>query len=337
MLWNRCKSVAVLALFCAVFAAAGNVEVSRDSLPSDTSAVTTDRTSLKVTRENILSIVSIVLPHNSLKNSEALHNWPFFAFAAPSWAYRFGVQQDMGKLVSLKGLAMGDASFAGLGLKLDAAVELIHLLELGVGLNTGTALNYGKTATFMGVYDPEKRNYRRDIVFTDYVYGVRYHSMLTIPMLAFLPKSDWTKIILKGSAELTYSAYTGASDGQVWKVGSSNQVNGFKYKYGGTLIYMMPFARVPMAMLSVNASGFKHEYDFDEVYREYNPGFVTVHVTPMASIKVSENWNGMLMATISRERLFENRRYPTTEELLQKQVGSEWDLRAVMFILSRKF
>jgi hypothetical protein len=45
----------------------------------------------------------------------------------------------------------------------------------------------------------------------------------------------------------------------------------------------------------------------------------------------------MLMTVISRDRVFENRRYPTTEELLQKQVGSEWDLRVVMFVLSRKF
>jgi hypothetical protein len=57
----------------------------------------------------------------------------------------------------------------------------------------------------------------------------------------------------------------------------------------------------------------------------------------MATVKISEKWNGMLMTVISRDRVFENRRYPTTEELLQKQVGSEWDLRVVMFVLSRKF
>jgi hypothetical protein len=45
----------------------------------------------------------------------------------------------------------------------------------------------------------------------------------------------------------------------------------------------------------------------------------------------------MLMASVSRDRKFENRRYPTTEELLQKQVGSKWDLRTVMFVMSRKF
>ena len=57
----------------------------------------------------------------------------------------------------------------------------------------------------------------------------------------------------------------------------------------------------------------------------------------MASVKISEKWNGMLMAVVSRDRVFDNRRYPTTEELLQKQVDSEWDLRMVMFIASRKF
>ena len=156
-------------------------------------------------------------------------------------------------------------------------------------------------------------------------------------MLAFLPKSKWTKIILKGTAEYAYSGYTGADDGEVWKAGSENLVNGFKYKCGGTLIYMLPFKRVNMAMVSANVSGFKHAYDFDSVYKDYNPGFKTVSITPMASVKISENWNGMLMAVVSRDRVFENRRYPTTEEPLQKQVGSEWDLRTVMFIASRKF
>ena len=336
MLWRRiCKLVFVSVLFGAVFVVADE--------PADSSAVKTDSvavvdsTGLKTSREGTLSIVSLLLPHNSLKNSETLHNWPFFAFAVPAYMYHFKVQQDFGKLLSFKGLASGDVNFAGVGVKLDAAIELMHLLELGAEANTGTALNYGRTATFMGVYRPEKRKYRRDIMFTEYAYGMRYHTALTIPLLAFLPKSDWTKIILKGTAELRYSAYTGAEDKEVWKAGNENMVNGFKYKYGGTLIYMMPFERVPMAMLAVNASGFKHEYDFDDVYKDYNPGFVTVSITPMASIKVSKKWNGMLMASVSRDRKFENHRYPTTEELLQKQVGSEWDLRTVMFIMSRKF
>jgi hypothetical protein len=299
-------------------------------------AETADSDSLLFEKEHKLSIVGIILPHNSLKNSETLHSWPFFAFPAPAWLSNYKWQKP-GKLATIKGSAAGEANFAGLGLKLDISVELIHLLELGIQANGGTALNYGKTSTFMGVYDAEERNYHQDIIFTEYAYGFTYKSSLTLPLLVLLPKSNWTKIILKLSGEYAYSAYTGANDGEVWKAGNGNMVNGFHYKCGGTLIYMMPFKRVPMAMLSASASGFKHEYDFDETYKDYNPGFVTVNITPMASIKVSEKWNGMLMASVSRDRVFENRRYPTTEELLQKQVDSEWDLRAVMFILSRKF
>ena len=40
---------------------------------------------------------------------------------------------------------------------------------------------------------------------------------------------------------------------------------------------------------------------------------------------------------ISRDRVYENQPYPSTEEVLQKQIDSEWELKAVMFIASRKF
>ncbi len=42
-------------------------------------------------------------------------------------------------------------------------------------------------------------------------------------------------------------------------------------------------------------AAFKHAYDFDPVYRDYNPGFKTVSITPMLSIRVFENWDGMLV------------------------------------------
>lgn len=296
----------------------------------------TDGDSLQVLQENTFSWVGVVLPHKSLRNSETLHDWPFFAFAAPAWNSNFKLARK-GKLVTLKGSASGDVNFAGLGVKLDVAVELIHLLEVGLQANGGTALNYGGTATFMGVYDAEKRDYRKDIIFTEYAYGVTYKSSLTLPLLVLLPKSNWTKVILKLSGEYAYSGYTGADDGEVWKVGNGNMVNGFHYKCGGTLIYMLPFKKVPMAMIAANVTGFKHGYDFDPVYKDYNPTFKTVNITPMLSFKVNADWNGMLMANFARVRRYEQYHYATTEELLQKQVGAEWEFRSLMCIFSRKF
>ena len=34
--------------------------------------------------ENTFSIITLVLPHNSLRNSKTLHNWPFIAFSVPA-------------------------------------------------------------------------------------------------------------------------------------------------------------------------------------------------------------------------------------------------------------
>ena len=172
----------LMALLCAVAAFAAEPEAKQNSQPADTSA-------FSISDENVFSIVSIVLPHNSLRNSETLHNWPFFAFAAPSWAYSATAQYDASKLLTLKGLLGSDLSFAGIGFKLDISAELMHLLELGVQASTGSALNYKETATLMGVYDPEERNYRQDVIFTEYSYGLRYHASLTFPLLALLPKS----------------------------------------------------------------------------------------------------------------------------------------------------
>jgi hypothetical protein len=142
---------------------------------------------------------------------------------------------------------------------------------------------------------------------------------------------------LKLSGEYAYSAYTGADDGEVWKAGNGNMVNGFHYKCGGTLIYMTPFKRFPMAMLTANVSGYKHAYDFATVYKDYNPAFKTVSIVPMLSFKLNETWNGTLMAAISRDRRYEQDHYEANEELLQKQVGAEWDLRTIMCIFTRKF
>lgn len=317
----------VLVSFCVSAAFAD--EQNKDTLQK--------KDTLQVELNNRLSIVDIILPHNSLKNSETLHNWPFFAFAASSWTTNFKIQRSSGKLATFKTSAAGDVNFAGLAIKLDVAVELIHLLELGMQANSATALNYGRTATMMGVYDVDKRNYRQDVFFTEFAYGYTYLSSLTLPILVLLPKSKWSNIILKLSGQYAYSAYTGADDGEVWKAGNANMVNGFHYKCGATLIYMLPFKWVPMAMVAGNVTGFKHAYDFDPAYKDYNPGFKTVNIIPMVSFKLTKTWSGMFMATISRARRYEEEHYKTNEELLQKQVGAEWDLRTIMTAFTRSF
>lgn len=316
--------------------------LAQESQAAADSTATTENTvadsSFRVQLNHSFTWAAFILSHKALKNSKELHNWLFFPLASPiAWNTDLHVEKDFGKLMTLKGLVGGNASIMDFGINTDVTMELIHLLEFGVSANIHSSLNYGDAATFMGVYNPEKRDFDDDIFMTAFAYGIKYHVGATIPLIAFLPKSDWTKIILRPNASWTYTAYTNAEDGEIWKSGSDYSANGYRYRYGGTLIYMLPFRRVPMLMVNAGIGGFFKSTEFDDVYSDYDPYFKTFSITPMLSIRISEKWNGMLLSNISRDRKYEHFHYEPAEELLQKRSGSEWNMKVIMMTFTRKF
>lgn len=294
-------------------------------------------TSFRMKQENTFSIINILLPHHSLRNSKTLHDWPFFTFAAPSFSSSFKIEKDFGKILGIGGNAAGDLNFACLALHSQLDLTLIKLLVLSIQGNLTSGWNYGETSTFMGVYNPEKKDYRQDMFFTHFSYGINYRAKLTIPVMAFLPKSKWTKILLSASGSLDYAAYTGANDGEAWLAGSEVRANGYKMQYGGSLIYILPFKHWNMVMVSANVNGFLHDYYFDDVYADYDPDFKTLSITPMAIFKLSEKWTGTFIAVISRDREYEARTYESSQEILQKRIGTSWGPRVFTFIINRKF
>ena len=238
------------------------------------------------------------LPHQSLRNSESMHDWPFaFSVFPLGWNTAFRLQKDLGKWITPKASLNGDLLLFGLGIRSDFSVELLRILEVGVQGDVRTAINYGSVATFMGTYNPEKKNYDCDAFMTRFLLGVNYHATLSIPLMAFLPRTAWTKWILKAEASLNYLHYTGADDGDVWIVGTEIAANGYKWQYGATFICLLPFAHFPMAMVSYGVQGIMHKADYDTVYDPYDPEFKRIHVTPQIVIKLNENWAGMLMAS----------------------------------------
>ena len=206
------------------------------------------------------------LPHQSLRNSESMHDWPFaFSVFPLGWNTAFRLQKDLGKWITPKASLNGDLLLFGLGIRSDFSVELLRILEVGVQGDVRTAINYGSVATFMGTYNPEKKNYDCDAFMTRFLLGVNYHATLSIPLMAFLPRTAWTKWILKPGATLTYMRYTGADDGEVWKVGTEIAANGYSWQYGATFICLLPFAHFPMAMGSYGVQEIMHKSDYDTV------------------------------------------------------------------------
>ena len=129
----------ILAILLPIYANAQDTD-STTVAQSDSAATTPEKTTTAPDAsgftsafENTFSIITLVLPHNSLRNSKTLHNWPFIAFSVPGWALNFNIQKNMGPLLTLKGSSGGNLGFEGINLRAGVSLELIHLLELPAG------------------------------------------------------------------------------------------------------------------------------------------------------------------------------------------------------------
>lgn len=333
------KILSAMCILCgSILLSAAPIHAQTDTTNTVASEPAAIDSSFRTSVNHSFTWAAFILTHKALRNSKSLHNWPFFPLATPiAWNSDFRAEKDVGKLMTVKGLLGLNASIMDVGINTDVTVELIHLLELGISANIHSSLNYGDAATFMGVYNPEKRDFDAENFLTAFGYGIKYRVGATIPLIAFLPKSNWTKIILRPNASWTYTAYTNADDGEVWKAGAEYSVNGYRYNYGGTLIYMLPFARFPMLMVNAGIHGFFKSTEFDEVYDDYDPYFKTFSIMPMLNIRISDRWSGMMIANFSRDRKYKNYRYEPAEELLQKRTGSEWGMKVIMMTFTRKF
>ena len=297
--------------------------------------------SLNISVKNSFTFVGVFIPHNQLRRVESrmLRKWPFFAMASPmGFVSNITIQKNINKLFSVKSNTNARITLIDIGLKTGLHFSALHLLELGVEGEISSGMYYWKNQTTMGVYDPEEKDFSTDILFTEFYYSINYLAGLSIPLMAFLPKSNWTKIILRPTASLKYNAYTGANDGEIFIAGQSGAMaNGFKYKYGISFMYMLPLKHFPMFMLMTDFSGALHEGNYDAIYKDYNPTFRTFFLTPMLSFKINESWGGMFMASFSSNREFENFYYKNKERYLQKYKKAVFEFNAFMVMLTKNF
>ena len=136
-----------------------------------------------------------------------------------------------------------------------------------------------------------------------------------------------TKIVF---LNLTYSAvytyFTGADAGEVWTCATYKHcVNGWAYSAGASAIKFTNFDHVKMIAFNADVKGYyKTEY-FDDEYKNYNPGFVTVDFGPMAIANLTPKVSMIIKATVGNMRDFKESNYDSTEEL--KQTYDGWKIR----------
>ena len=291
----------------------------------------------KYTKESNLSIAGVVLTRELMEHSEGAQNWPFLPLAAPMYNYKETMEKDFGKILSMKGEGGVMVTPYDVELKGEWTFGLIHLLELGVSAGILSAWNYGEYAQFMGKYDPHEKDFDSDIFLTEYAYMTQGRLGLALPLMVFLPKSKWSKIILRLGASLQYYGYTGADDGELWHAGVEVGVNGWRYDHSATFIYMLPFEHLKMVMIKTSVGGYFNDSQFDDIYKAYDPSFKTVRIQPMMIYKMSEKWVATFMMPIARERKFVTEDYVARERFLLEQDGSEWNIKTILLIFTRKF
>ena len=291
----------------------------------------------KYTKESNLSIAGVVLTREVMEHSEGAQNWPFLPLAAPMYNYKETMEKDFGKILSMKGEGGVMVTPYDVELKGEWTFGLIHLLELGVSAGILSAWNYGEYAQFMGKYDPHEKDFDSDIFLTEYAYMTQGKLGLTLPLMVLLPKSKWSKIILRLGASLQYYGYTGADDGELWHAGVEVGVNGWRYDHSATFIYMLPFEHLKMVMIKTSVGGYFNDSQFDDIYKSYDPSFKTVRIQPMMVYKMSEKWVATFMMPIARERKFVTEDYVARERFLLEQDGSEWNIKTILLIFTRKF
>ncbi len=211
----------------------------------------------------------------------------------------------------------------GISSGIQYSVSITPLLTLQAFAGTQTAWNYSSKVKNIGLYDYTKAEYKRKTSLSGIAYQYGGEATVTAP----LPKGN----LLQGKFSSTYVGFTGADDKEIWKCGSeNNSVNGWKYKSSIMLAHM--YNNPSHAMLGIigSASGWYSEKYFDDVYKPYDPDFVTFSLSPMFQMHLKNRQNLMINAVISRDRKFKNDDYSNEEVLVQVREGTQWKLKTIM-------
>ena len=204
------------------------------------------------------------------------------------------------------------------------SIYLTPLLQLTASSGIHSAWNYSSSNPSLGVYNPAKAEYDKLTSFSEFAYNFAGKATVTIP----LPQA----IILQGSYEHKYVAFTGADDKEPWKCGESGGVNGWKYQASVMIGKMFECPKLKMIGLIGSAEAWYSDSYFDERYKDYNPDFIEFSIVPMVQFELTKKQSLMAQAVISRDRKFENDDCDNDQQLLQVYDGTKWRLKTIMAI-----
>ena len=252
-------------------------------------------------------------------SSAKWENFPVVPLAFPALGASYGtMKKNEGfKLFDYNWAVNASLTPLGIGGAVSGEFSITPLLTLSANSGFLSGWNFGSLYTGIGVYDYDEGDYRRERSLSEAALFFEGKASVMIP----------TKIVF---LNLTYSAvytyFTGADAGEVWTCATYKHcVNGWAYSAGASAIKFTNLDHVKMIAFNADVKGYyKTEY-FDDEYKNYNPGFVTVDFGPMAIANLTPKVSMIIKATVGNMRDFKESNYDSTEEL--KQTYDGWKIR----------
>lgn len=255
-------------------------------------------------------------------SSAKWENFPVVPLAFPALGASYGTARKSGgdgefKLFDYNWGVAASLTPLGVGATLSGEVSITPLFTLSTNSGFLSGWNFGSLYTGIGVYDYDEGDYRRERSLSEAALFFEGKASVVIPAGV---------VLLNLTYSTAYTYFTGANDGEVWTCATYKHcVNGWGYSAGANAIKFTNLEHIKMIAFGADVKGYYTADYFDDEYKNYNPGFVTVDFGPMVIANITPRVSMITKATIGNMREFKESKYDSSEEL--KQTYDGWKIR----------
>lgn len=174
----------------------------------------------------------------------------------------------------------------------------------------------------LAVWDQAANEYKN---MTTGLFEAWFQGTFMFDLAAIIP-GDWNHVVTMDSFKVYYSGLTtGGENGRPWLYqGSGEKANGWKYLASFLIGYQMPIVLQTVGVQAELEGYLNANEAYNEIYHDMNPGFMTVHISPIMVFEFTEKDALTLQVRFSSRQSFTQTYSDKSERLQLDYVGREW-------------
>lgn len=214
----------------------------------------------------------------------------------------------------------------------------LPFLIFKAGASIGGGWDFGSSDTGgLSTYDKTKKEYIAIPAFSSMYYDAFIEGTFLFDIAAIIP-GDWNHIITVGTYALTYKGITsGGKHPWSWLNAGEEQANGLVYSASALLGYQLPLEFETMFGITAGFSGYFFEDDFNTESHAWDPTFMTVSLSAIIEVTLSDNHTITLLSGFETRRSYDKEYADTIPVFGRVATGSEWVFAVVGLFYTYNF